>query len=104
MSLNANVKHLVRTFGDEVVLQSIQRKCLCMAHLNASKHTIAAMMHRGVAIAGYNPNAELEAFIWKYGIIGLQQPIHVSPQAEANVAAAVMRAPNVELTPNDYKN
>jgi hypothetical protein len=99
MNLNANVMHLVtRTFGDEIVMTSLERKCMCIAQLNAHKDVLQMMAWRSCEGMGYIPTVQIQKFVWTFGLRMMTRPF------TADVTDAVLRAPNVELTPNDYQN
>ena len=99
MSLNAELEHVVtRTFGDEVVMASIERKCLVISQLKAHRDIVHTMAWRSVSAPhlGYMAHPAICHFIWTRGMVILGRP-HV-----ADVTAAVIRAPDVVLSPNDY--
>ena len=95
MNFTAELEHMVlRTFGDEVLQQSIRRKALCMAQLKSRQFMIRIICVRDVAIDGYAP--EIGRQFWGHLIARFQEPF------TADVEAAVLAAPSIVLKPTDY--
>jgi hypothetical protein len=97
-TLTDEVKHLVRSFGDEVLMRTLERKCMCVAQLNYNSPVLRMCMVRKISspAQGYIANPMLVKLIWNQTIVIGRQPFH------ANVEAEVFRAPSIELKSTDY--
>jgi hypothetical protein len=94
------LNHLVtRSFGDELLLQSLERKCMCVAQLKSHSPVLRMSMVRKISMpeAGYVANPMLVKLIWSQTIDIVKQPF------QANIEAAVLRAPSIELKPSEYQ-
>ena len=98
-SISAEVKHLiVRSFGDEVIQRTIERRCLCVAQMDALSPVtrMCAIRHVLMPEAGYIATPAMARLIWEQTIVYCRQPF------TANVQAAALAAPSIALKPTDY--
>ena len=95
----AEVDHLIqRSFGDEVLMRTIERKCLFVKQLYSMSPVLKmnVVRHTSMPEAGYIANPMLVRLIWNQTIAIAKQPFH------ADVSAEVFRAPSIELKPSQY--